>query len=608
MLRDRIICGIHEHALREKLLQIESLSLQKCIDTGSIRESSAQQMEQLRKGTGADVHYVKERYRPRPRPGSTQNDRSRNDRPSTSQYDAEKTCVNCTYVHRWPDYCPAAKEICRNCGMVGHFEKSTRCRRKQNVNSQGNSSRRQPIRRDNRGDDCRYDHRDDRRGDSGYDRRNDRRNDHREVKNIDADDTQMYSDDESTYLTHDDDHHEVFIDLVVDNLDALEWTKQCVIDGLSVKFKLDTGAQVNILPEEIFHNTKLSLEKSNITLRSYSGHAMKPLGETKCNVMVGKSAYFLTFQVVGGGVKPILGMRACERMNLIKRCMIDDVASAAQQNAPRTSDPKMATAKPPPQSRTPMPRASAESAAKRDPTGGMSDPLDAHADLFAGLGRLRNHEYDISVRDDVAPVKCPPRSIPHTLRNKVKAELERMESMGVIERINGPTDWVSAMIVVHKPVGRVRICLDPRGLNMAIRREHYPMPTFEQISARMPNARVFSKFDATSGYWQLPLTNKSSFLTTFNTQFGRYRYKVMPFGISSASEIWQRAMIDEFGQLEGVEVVADDILIWGENVTQHVARLAALLDKVRPFEWPETEQGKVNHPRKRTRVRRPCNQ
>ena len=82
-------------------------------------------------------------------------------------------------------------------------------------------------------------------------------------------------------------------------------------------------------------------------------------------------------------------------------------------------------------------------------------------------------------------MKCPPRSIPHTLRDKVKAELERMESMGVIERVNGPIDWVSAMTVVHKPDGRVRICLDPRGLNMAIRREHYPMPTFEQISARM---------------------------------------------------------------------------------------------------------------------------
>ena len=55
----------------------------------------------------------------------------------------------------------------------------------------------------------------------------------------------------------------------------------------------------------------------------------------------------------------------------------------------------------------------------------------------------------------------------------------------------------------------------------------------------------------------------------------------MPFGISSASEIWQRAMIDEFGQLEGAEIVGDDILIWGEDIAQHDARLSAFLDKVR---------------------------
>ena len=62
MLRDRIVCGIHDHGLREKLLQIESLSLQKCVDTCSITESSAQQMEQLRKNTDTEIHYVKERY------------------------------------------------------------------------------------------------------------------------------------------------------------------------------------------------------------------------------------------------------------------------------------------------------------------------------------------------------------------------------------------------------------------------------------------------------------------------------------------------------------------------------------------------------------------
>ena len=577
MLRDRIVCGIYDHGLREKLLQIDSLILQKCVDTCSITESSAQQMEQLRKNTDTEIHYVKERSRPR---SSRPDEKTHNDRPYKPQHkDAEKACGNCTYVHRWPDYCPAAKAKCRNCGMIGHFERSTKCRGTQSQHSQGKSSQHQPSRQDNRGDD----RRNDRRGDHRYDRRHD----HREVKNIDADETQRYSDDDSTYRASDDDQ-EVYIDLVVDNVDALEWSKQCEIERSKVKFKLDTGAQVNILPEEIFNNTNLILERSNITLRSYSGHAMKPIGQTRCDVTVGKSVYSLAFQVVGGGVKAILGMRACEHMNLIKRCSVDDVASKAQPKDARTNNSKMANAKPPPA--PPLPskpqaaasRASADRAANPNPSRSheVSDPLERYSDLFSGLGRLRNHEYNISLNHDVAPVKCPPRTTPHKLRDQVRAELERMEELGVIERVKCPTDWISAMTVVRKPDGRVRICLDPRGLNAAIRREHYPMPTFEQIAARMPGARVFSKFDATSGYWQLPLTDESSYLTTFNTQFGRYRYKVMPFGISSASEIWQRAMVDEFGHMEGVEIVADDILIWGKDAAQHDARLSAFLQKV----------------------------
>ncbi|XP_063955531.1 uncharacterized protein K02A2.6-like [Lytechinus pictus] len=537
MLRDRIVCGIYDQGLREKLLQIENLSLQQCIDTCCITESSAQQIEQLQ--SSSDVHFLKGRQsRSRPQKArSSEHQRS----PGTEK------CANCTYLHRHPEYCPAAKEKCRKCGKMGHFSKSSRCRMNDaeyQQRSGQNDFGKDRDRVERSGGGSRHRHRD-----------------RREVKNIDADDRQKQTDDE--YET-DEEQVEVFIDLVVDELNTTEWTHELMIDGVNVTFKLDTGAQVNILPTDVFNNTNLTLDKSNVTLRSYSGHAMKPIGQTKCKVVVGKSVYFLTFQVVDGGVKPILGMRACKHMNLIQRC-ISDVTSAKPPSPPNAPAP------------TPNHCASAD---KLDFERSGRDPLARHAELFTGLGRLRNHEYNILIDHTVTPVKCLPRTTPHKLRDKVKAELDRMQELGVIERVNLPTDWVNAMTVVHKPDGRVRICLNPRGLNAAIKREHYPMPTFEQIAARIPNAQVFSKFDATSGYWQLPLTEESSYLTTFNTQFGRFRYNVMPFGISSASEIWQRAMVDEFGQLDGVEIVTEDILIWGTSIAQHDDRLTAFLKKV----------------------------
>ena len=96
------------------------------------------------------------------------------------------------------------------------------------------------------------------------------------------------------------------------------------------------------------------------------------------------------------------------------------------------------------------------------------------------------------------------------------------------------------------------LCLDPTDLNEVILREHCPLKTLEEVVARVPNAKVFSVIDATIGYWQLPLSDESSYLKNFNTLFWWYRYVHMPFIIQSANEVWQRTVEEEFGDIEGV--------------------------------------------------------
>ena len=78
------------------------------------------------------------------------------------------------------------------------------------------------------------------------------------------------------------------------------------------------------------------------------------------------------------------------------------------------------------------------------------------------------------------------------------------------------------MVTVLKK-DKVRICIDPRDLNAAIKREHYPIPTVEEVVADIPRAKYFSVLDAKSGFLQIKLTHESSLLTTFNTPYGRYR-------------------------------------------------------------------------------------
>ena len=99
----------------------------------------------------------------------------------------------------------------------------------------------------------------------------------------------------------------------------------------------------------------------------------------------------------------------------------------------------------------------------------------------------------------------------------------------------------------------------------------------------MPNAKIFSVLDASSGFWQIELDNESSKLCTFNTPFGRYMFKRLPlnFGLCSAQDVFQDVMSEIFSGIEGVEVIVDDLLVWAESKQQHDERLKQVLERAR---------------------------
>ena len=137
-----------------------------------------------------------------------------------------------------------------------------------------------------------------------------------------------------------------------------------------------------------------------------------------------------------------------------------------------------------------------------------------HSKLFSGLGCL-DKPYKIKIDNSVMPVINPPRKIPATLRKRVKKALIDMENSEVIRKVDELRDWVSSMVIVEKPNKTLRICLDARNLNTAVIREHFQLPTIEEITSRMSGAKVFSKLDANHGYWQLKLDSESELLTTY---------------------------------------------------------------------------------------------
>ena len=197
---------------------------------------------------------------------------------------------------------------------------------------------------------------------------------------------------------------------------------------------------------------------------------------------------------------------------------------------------------------------------------------------FGPLGNF-NGDYHIVIDPNIQSIVHAPRRCPIALRDEVKAILDKMETLKVIQKVHRPTDWVSSLVYSRKANGTIRICLDPKDLNRAIKRPHYTTRTLDEIKHHLDGATVFSKLDARSGYWSVHLDEPSSFLTTFNSPFGRYRFLRLPFGLNSSQDVFQERMDQILESCPGTISIADDIGVFGKTIEEHNRNLRTLMDK-----------------------------
>ena len=203
-------------------------------------------------------------------------------------------------------------------------------------------------------------------------------------------------------------------------------------------------------------------------------------------------------------------------------------------------------------------------------------------DLFDGVGLMKDHPYKIVLRGAKPPFAlATARRVPYHLYEKVQGELQRMVELGVITEINEPTSWCSPMVVVPKKDHSVRICVDYTRLNEDIQRERYHLLLAKEIFSKLSGAKYFTTLDAASGFWQIPLDDSSSDLTTFITPFGRFKFTRLPFGLSSGPEVFHKAMQQVLCGLNGVDCFIYDILVWGSTKEEHDRRLRQVLERLR---------------------------
>lgn len=312
-------------------------------------------------------------------------------------------------------------------------------------------------------------------------------------------------------------------------------------------FKLDTGSQANVISEKNLRKLfkpPFRLTRTNKRLIAYGGTPVACIGliNIECTSVASGKSVILPFFIINQEAGSILSHEACKILGLVKFPYENmEVNSVTTKTLP--------------------------------------DNLKEFIDVFQGIGKLAG-KVSIETRPDVKPVVHPPRNVPISRLDRLKQLLEMREKEGVIRKVKKPTEWVNSIVTTEKPDGSLRLCLDPKDLNEAIVRPHYPVPKFD-ISAGVHGHKVFTKLDITWGYWILELTEEAADLTTFNTPFGRYQFTRMPFGLVCAQDIFQR-MVDEFIEgLEGVRAVADDIVVSGRTQEEHDNNLRALLTRAR---------------------------
>ena len=168
--------------------------------------------------------------------------------------------------------------------------------------------------------------------------------------------------------------------------------------------------------------------------------------------------------------------------------------------------------------------------------------LKEYSDVFKGVGTLPGGPYHIQLKENYRPVQHPPRFIPVAMQAAYRTELDRLTKEGIITEMQEHTEWINSIVPVMKPNGSLRLCLDPKDLNKAIKRNQWYSRTIDDILPKLAKSKYKTLKDATSGYWHIILDLASSLLTTFNTPWSKFRWLRLLFGLKISSDVFQERL------------------------------------------------------------------
>lgn len=482
-IRDKIVLGVRDDGLRERLLRDHKLTLESAIQMCRAAEVSKSQVKDIKEEPAA-VDAVRRKTGKQFNKFKPSQDKSSGGK---NYQQGDRNCSKCSTKHAFRN-CPAYGKECHNCKRKNHFSKCCFMPKKIYTVEEGNA-------------------------DEGP---------------LDINCIKIMGNGKCGQKSG--------------------WYSVVEVESRNVSFKLDTGADVNVLPRSIFKTfkTKPELLPVKWQLQTFTGSVIAVVGRCILNCKTKGIVQKIEFYVAKKKVEAVLSADTCEKLNLVKRIVEIKKSADASKMSSDTS----------------------------------KKIIQEYEDVFTGAGRLPG-VYKLKLKDDAVPFVARARPVPSALEKRVKAQINKMEREGIIVKVDKPTDWVSPIVVTEKANGKIRICLDPRQLNKAVLREHHPMPRFEQMLGNVRGKNKFTVLDARDGFWHIELDEESSYLCTFITQWGRYRFLVLPFGLNVAPEIFQKAMEEVYKNEETVNPYYDDVLVAGVGDKDHDRQLEVALKLAR---------------------------
>ena len=205
-------------------------------------------------------------------------------------------------------------------------------------------------------------------------------------------------------------------------------------------------------------------------------------------------------------------------------------------------------------------------------------------ELFAdGIGRVRDHEATLKLKENSAPKFLKARSVPFSIKPKVEEALDDLERQGIISKVSH-SHWATPIVPIVKASGDIRICGDFKvTINPVLQAEQYTLPKLDEMISSLQQGRKFSKIDLRQAYFQLPLDEASKQLTTINTSKGLYVFNRLVFGITSSPAIWQKTIDQVLKDLQGVLCNQNDMIVFGKTDEEHHTNLIKVLQRLQDY-------------------------